>query len=436
MRWRRSTRISWREPGAAAALVLVCTAGTYAPWAGHGLFFADDYGIVGHVSLLPPPPVWGWPFGWPHGAASWWWMKLQYMLWGASPWGYGILALLQHLLNVWLVWRIGRRYMDPWAAAWAAAWMGLAPPQHDAVLSLADQTKLLCTAGALGALSLALRPGRLGWGASAAIIALMTLSLFTYPLGMLFPLLLIAVDRQMGRTATSDRWRWAILAGVLGIWLALTASWVFGEGESHRLMVWGSSVWEAPRGAAKNLAAALARVWVPFSTEGPAAWELPTKVALAGGSLWLIGRGLLGGAGSRLAAWGALAALVPLLAKTALDRHHLYLVSGCLGLLAAGEASRSPFRRPMALLGAAALVLGAVTATAGGQAFQRAGAYVKGYLEAVARRYPSVAEGAILEVPRPQRYVGDVLIYRDADYLDHAIRLRLGLKDVTVVIRD
>jgi len=281
---------------------------------------------------------------------------LEHRLWGNSPVGYHAVSLLLHVGNSLLVFTLARRLQIGSGAALAGAlFFAIHPVQVEAVASVASRTDLLATLGVLSACLL--------WTGSErsrkVALAPLFLALCAKESAVVGPLLLLLVDRRMGRPLLSKSSIWVALPWLP--WLLLRGRALgFASGGAGDLQDW--------QGGARVFAY-LGRVVVPLP-QGPITelGSVPPSVALAS-ALVLAGLGIAllrlrpGHPAAFAGLWVLLAFLpvsevVPLGARYADLLLYLAMCGLAIGLAEATDSvlgRTAPRSRPGGLLGAGGL---------------------------------------------------------------------------------
>jgi len=109
-------------------------------------------------------------------------LMLDHSLWGKRPAGFHVTSVLLHLLNVLLVWSIGRQLgLSPRASGWAAALFGVHPAISEAVHWVSARYDVVCLLCFLGALRLWLP---LLSGAALSVTRLLAVALLALGAGL------------------------------------------------------------------------------------------------------------------------------------------------------------------------------------------------------------------------------------------------------------
>jgi len=293
---------------------------------------------------------------------------------GRGPFGFHLVNLCLHLLNVGLAFSLFRRWgAGGWAAALAAAFFGLLAANQETVAYAAARSTLLAGAFGLGAALLAEEPANARRAAAAGLCLL--LGLLSKEIAAVVPAFLLARDLTVGGPGALRR-RWPYYAAALAALAVYAAArlallpalpptytgrsgYFFGQGRViiyyliKSLLPWRLTIYPGipvSGGTAVDLLA-----WAALLVPTAAVLVYRRRLGLAGlGWLWF------------LAGFAVTSSIFPLLLTSSLER--VYLPS--IGLAAIGlEVWRRTFAGGRRQRTAAALVAGVVllngAATAG-----------------------------------------------------------------------
>lgn len=230
------------------------------PWLRHGDTFwrtwTQDFWLLtnssSHSGMFRPVVI-----------DSYW---LEYRLWGANSAGYHAANLLLHSMNSMLVFTIARRLKIAGTAALIGAlFFALHPVQVEAAASVASRTDLLATLGILSACWLWLGSEN---SRKAAALPLF-LALCSKESAVVGPLLLLLMDRRMGRPMFSKTSLWA---------LAPWVPWLILRTQAVGLSTTGGALEEWTGGG--RVFAYLLRIILPLP-QGPITELAPLATSLA-----------------------------------------------------------------------------------------------------------------------------------------------------------
>lgn len=136
-----------RSPRVSAALLIALTAVVYLPTLSYGFVYEDvndlERLLQPELALLDTNPAR---------------MVTVFSLWlsawisPGAPFGYHLVSVLVHLVNVWLVFLLARRVLPDWGAVVTMGLFALHPIQVEAVAYVANRADLMSTCGVLLAL--------------------------------------------------------------------------------------------------------------------------------------------------------------------------------------------------------------------------------------------------------------------------------------------
>ncbi|HKX28181.1 MAG TPA: hypothetical protein VJ302_10835 [Blastocatellia bacterium] len=207
----------------------------FLPLMGHG-FVLDDFA---HLHSAAYDPLWHGltraTGGWFYAPAAWVTYKIDWMLWGWSPFSLTATNLLLHLANIILLYLLALKlWRSRVAAKWAAFGFALLFPANTwAVMWISTRAHLIVTLSYLAAMLAALWLARTDDGqvrAALTIVAFTALAVFSKESGILVPaavgLVLLHEMRSQDRRVISLRLGLGLLAAiglVLAAYFALRA---------------------------------------------------------------------------------------------------------------------------------------------------------------------------------------------------------------------
>lgn len=176
---------------------------------------------------------------------------LEYKLWGTDARGYHTVNLILHAINAGLIFILARRFALPTRASFfGALCFAIHPVQVETAASVASHTDILATLGTLSACVLWTRSSRRGWVCLPIFFALCSKES-----AVVAPLLLLVLDRYLGRPLLRKEQLWLVLAwfpwfllrmNAVGSPIAsVTSSW---EGGSRILTYLGRILIPIPQG--------------------------------------------------------------------------------------------------------------------------------------------------------------------------------------------
>jgi len=157
-------------------------------------------------------------------------MAVEYRTFGSHPIALKSVSLLVHLLNLFLAYRLLRRYMtDPRTAALVVTLVGLHPAAAECVGWFACQPILFAALASLFAVERLLRlRQKVTAGRRTAFVVASTGALFSYEAAVAVPLLLVGLDwfwpRAGEERRPTDRWATASIVAAYPLYL-LIAWW-------------------------------------------------------------------------------------------------------------------------------------------------------------------------------------------------------------------
>lgn len=162
-------------------------------------------------------------------------IALNWYLGEKDAWGYKLVGLGMHLLNIWLIFLLARRLLTlagnaPWSR-WApfaiALFWAIHPLQVSSVLYIVQRMEILSLTFVLLGLLAYLRgrtqqiEGRRGWSWLLAAIVLSSLGLLSKETAILFPAYFLALELTVlgfaaASTSTAQGLRWTYAVGAIG----------------------------------------------------------------------------------------------------------------------------------------------------------------------------------------------------------------------------
>lgn len=186
------------------------------------------------------------------------WLRINHALFGLEPFGWHAMVVLLHLQATWLVYLIGKRFLDPVGAAMAALMFGVHPIHAEAVAWVTGVTEPLLAVFFLGALWAFLearsRRQRTTWTVLATF--LYCLALLTKETAIVLPAL-VAVHLwaesadESGRSGRLARFRtiaWGLTPFLIATTVYLGVRSLVLQGLTHQMTAvsWGQNLLTVP----------------------------------------------------------------------------------------------------------------------------------------------------------------------------------------------